>query len=311
MSAWLSVYVILFNLIDHRCIGYIVDCTKSTEQCTNTTVHCADNTDCSISCQQPHNCMDSTLICPKMGNCLISCSSYSSCQSSHIVGPMGNYHLTVHCVGKHSCLNTIVDGSTSSTLTITGCVADGSCYDLSVYCPTHNDKGSKNCFIHGNNNLGSNGMEGQGTQLYAVNSWHDIEISYTGSFSTFHRGIMYCGDRYNRSCNIAADDWSCSDFDEECIAMNVYMISTQQNKKMNDTTVFIYEEPAGEINYIFVGAWVLALAFAYIVCRGTKHALKSAVRKKVRQQSMSLDTDSDQAEVVPDGRIPTVTVNCQ
>eukprot|EP01084_Bolivina_argentea_P083038 150345_1 len=189
------------------------------------------------------SCMHAELSCPLNGECNLDCTGHSSCQYAVVTGPIHN-NLHIDCDAERACFGATFNGAVSSQLSVTGCTKLKSCLDLTLYCPPHNNNGVKQCFIEGNDNLGSDASSvlptafptqsptlnptidtnvptpvssnSNGIVIYAVNGFDDIAINYTGTFGATHEGMMICGSDYDSVCNLAARDWSCQDSNIYC-----------------------------------------------------------------------------------------------
>eukprot|EP00484_Ammonia_sp_Unknown_P015939 CAMPEP_0197080566 /NCGR_PEP_ID=MMETSP1384-20130603/214194_1 /TAXON_ID=29189 /ORGANISM="Ammonia sp." /LENGTH=1090 /DNA_ID=CAMNT_0042519453 /DNA_START=423 /DNA_END=3695 /DNA_ORIENTATION=- len=115
-----------------------------------------------------------------------------------------------------------IDAQYSSQFSLHDCsTGDLSCNGMSLYVPPNN--GRPRAVISGGKTLTSS--HGEILQLYAIFSWHDLEIQAlaasnddaTSTFSPDHaNGIMHCLPDYTAACNLAADSWTCSQSDDIC-----------------------------------------------------------------------------------------------
>eukprot|EP01084_Bolivina_argentea_P205916 351673_1 len=222
-------FLIVYHFIDsitantHNCIN--------PNPCNNTVINCSPNEDCLIECHDTNSCANSIINCPTInGKCEIECTNTASCKQT-IINSYINNEVHINCDASYSCFATTFNTQTASLLNIEGCQQDQSCLDLSIYCPSHSD--DINCVIEGNDNLGSS-PQSDGIQIYAINGWNDIEINYNGSFSTQPRGKMYCNKNYTIDCDIALNDWSCSDTKHYC---NNPTTTLNPNDNPNDENV--------------------------------------------------------------------------
>lgn len=202
---------------------FSLDCLDSTDHCKRMRVlgsTLSTNTgDFRVTCDgKLRSCANSHIECPLHGDCALDCAADTSCRWTDIIGPSQGA-LAVHCAGELSCFDAVINAANATALTVSGCTAYESCFDLTVYCSNSAvTNGSANCFLAGNDNLGQD--NGGGTVIYAVNGWQDVELTYSGTFGPSHHGRMFCGAQYEQSCELASDDWACADDHNKCNGRN-------------------------------------------------------------------------------------------
>merc|ERR1719162_415681 len=256
--------------------------------------------------------------------CAIECYGENSCSHSHITGPtLQRGDLAVYCLGDRACLGSTIDGHSSFKTEINGCAEFESCLDLSIYAPPRrNNTSAPHCIVHGNDNLGA-------TQIFATNSWRDIDIVYSGHFGEYD-GRMFCGKEFGASCEISPN-WTCANSDDFCsvdefgevrlpVDENVGDIFDEEDIEVDiDDEGVVYavgdgdgESGSGFEDYLFVGAGVLALAVGWMLCGCGRHLLKGHV---VRQKSVKMGygpyeaQSSHRASVTGTGQTTTVDVH--
>mmetsp|Transcript_73287 Transcript_73287/g.65980 ORF Transcript_73287/g.65980 Transcript_73287/m.65980 type:complete len:335 (-) Transcript_73287:61-1065(-) len=196
-------------------------CQDASQECESLSIYGSiyddtntQQTDLSLKCNGDlRSCHKSNIHCPVSGDCLIQCQSDESCKNNSISGPI-NGDLMVQCTGESSCIQSTIKAENADELDLSGCSRSDSCLDLTIHCPPMTNITNPNCFIQGNDNLGS--YSGQGINIYAMNGWQDVEVSYSGSYGLRHQGTMHCGSGYNSQCSFASSEWSCIDEDAFC-----------------------------------------------------------------------------------------------
>jgi len=276
----------ILNLLEFQCISssFSLNCTSNPSQCRSTKIQCMENEDCYIWCNAMESCLESEIMCPENGDCSISCDGDISCKHLKARGPT-NGHLVVNCNDERSCFGAMFDGSHSSRMTINGCIKYAACFDVAIYCPPNTNQ-SANCFVHGNDYLGSD------VRIYAINGWQDIEIDYTGFFGVYHEGSMFCGNHYEIECNIASNDWSCDGTDhveDICKNKTIQSVQTTEYQIVIDRTEILPDlSEDGSMGMLVIAGGLIGLAVFCIVCGIFKQKLiqikKSWNRKKAKKQ---------------------------
>lgn len=269
--------------------AHVIDCSLPEHECANNTVSCVPSEPCFISCYASE-CTDSLIECPLSADCSIECFGENSCSRALISGPQQQRgDLAVYCLGDRACLGTTIDGSSATQLEVNGCSEFESCLDISIYAPQHRN-GSKRCVVHGNDNLG-------GTRLFAVNSWRDIDVAYSGHFGEYD-GRMFCGADLMASCEISAS-WTCMRSTDFCSVDEFGEVLLPAAPGVASSTlrpaIFVAESGSGSggggfEDYLLVGAGVLALALAWMICGVLRHVCK---RRVVRQKSEKMGYNYD------------------
>ena len=241
------------------CSNQLISCTESStpcdiqctseSSCKNTTIQCNNNQDCSILCSATNSCESIQINCPKeTGNCIINgTASYSLlnmkliCSSNNI-----NQQCDIHCDASDTtniCTNAIMDARNSSGPLYINCTGNNVCPQMTVYCPRKTEDNQKLCTISGYTTVGSGAdTVHTGLQLYAYNSWEDIELSsylawvYNGSY-------MHCGDSYQYECQIGNTarrlTWNCIDNTTQCYVQNdsISEIRCDNDYQCNNTII--------------------------------------------------------------------------
>eukprot|EP01083_Nonionella_stella_P081222 223614_1 len=164
-----------------------------------------------IRCEGVGVCSSADIHCALYGDCTMDCQQDTSCQSSHIIGPTHG-ELTIDCNGTNACFDAVFNGSSAFILDVTVSFM----MDLSIFCPI-NTNSSTNCFLQDQTNYASeqnHQFGSHGIQIYAVHGWQDVHMDDNATFEW--KGQMFCGEKYEMSCDIASDHWSCVHVDHIC-----------------------------------------------------------------------------------------------
>ena len=191
--------------------------------CNNLDIIGGTNTSIDLRCVEgPGTCKFSDIVVGASSSINVVCTGSNAtypanCYDVKIIGGNGS-DINVTCTGSADCDALLIDARDAASLSMGNCTGNTSCEKMTVYCPLPRN-GEKMCIFDGGNNL-------QFWNLYAVNSWKDIEfISYVNPMkcrSTDVVSTMHCGADYSESCvfagNIAREKWECSDRDDssEC-----------------------------------------------------------------------------------------------
>eukprot|EP01084_Bolivina_argentea_P288753 495657_1 len=234
---------------DFSCNGTDIKCNNNDKpckvwctgkySCTETTVYCANNQECSIICSGENACDSGTVKhtefkCPSNGNCNIACgvmdieyTEYGlyACRNAIINCPLNSDYTcdisvygdsalqnanikcngaecNILCNGLGGCQRSIFNGTDASLLNIL-CMPNGiqlnTCSDMKVICPIY-DMNNNN-----NNNkrciIGGNGDDHRELQLFCKNAWDDINILNYSAEILSGLNSMNCGySNYNNSC---------------------------------------------------------------------------------------------------------------
>eukprot|EP01084_Bolivina_argentea_P188126 323929_1 len=168
--------------------------TVMNNQYENQTINCIPNEPCYILCQHSSSCALATINCPTNFPCIVQCSQSSACDSAQI-----NAH--------DSSVFRLLDCATGTW----------TCVGMTLFFPP-NDNGKKKAFLSDfDRGLSAGNLNEKSLQFYAINGWHDIDIT-PGSGFTFnnHAGFMYCTPNYIHSCEFNSNAWSCANITDIC-----------------------------------------------------------------------------------------------
>ena len=111
------------------------------------------------------------------------------CRGNHIIGQSGS-NINMSCLGFTTCMDIEINGRDAASLTLNGCEGYVHC-GMAIWCPQHLN-GEKRCHLGRGENL-------QISELYAVNSWDDVELlSPIICFNS--AATMYCSTNFTESC---------------------------------------------------------------------------------------------------------------
>merc|ERR1719203_816099 len=72
------------------------------------------------SCDQPSSCSNTTIDCSSNTDCTILCNATSSCADLTINSPI-DHTLTIQCLANNSCSNLQINAKYASSLHLKGC----------------------------------------------------------------------------------------------------------------------------------------------------------------------------------------------
>ena len=159
--------------VDMACLNAHSDTGMS--DCVNSQVHGDANSSINVICSGP--------------NCL-----------RRIVGGEGS-DINVACIGPANCNQMEIDGRDAASLTLSDCTGDVTCDHLIIWCPQQVN-GEKRCHLGKGDNL-------QIDELYAVNSWNDVELT-TPIDCPCGVTWIYCDEDYHDKCLVAELPWNSS-----------------------------------------------------------------------------------------------------
>ena len=187
-------------------------CMEAYYQCANSTFICPQTAkSCVIKCLYDYSCYSTNIICSRDTQCNITSNSKYSLTNTKINGPY-QQQTTIKCDSFNSCNNIWIDTKHSINLHLS-CNEINSCQQITIYCPIGDS--DNNCNINTERYT-----EIQELNIYAINSWNDLNIEYSLKLKIDDNSRMFCGDKYEYSCLIGNDtiqnEWNCIDKTSQC-----------------------------------------------------------------------------------------------
>ena len=229
--------------IDIICLNQTEACNvycTSTGSCLGKEITCADNTECNIICSGVNSCSEgiidngrngeqviTAINCPLNASCNIECTGFASCNGAPISCPTGS-ECNIDCGMYSSCKEAEISGPDANRIDLL-CTQPDSCIDLTIFCPP-NVNGNKLCKITGNDDFTHEEFE-----IFAVNSWNDIDFSGYPINIFGNQNTMRCGDNYRFLCGISQNEWNCINPNSPCFVENPLFFSTP----IPETTDFV------------------------------------------------------------------------
>ena len=125
------------------------------------------------------------------------------CEFLRIAGGSGS-DINVSCTDYAECEFMKIDGQNAASLVLGDCSGNVKCIAVTIWCPQQVD-GEKRCELGKGDNL-------QILDLYAVNSWDDVELTTPIDCPCGNAWngptLMHCGENYGDVCNVGVSNWA-------------------------------------------------------------------------------------------------------
>eukprot|EP01084_Bolivina_argentea_P132827 234402_1 len=283
------------------CNGAILNCnTNTNRECninclgkyscsgatTESSIICPSNANCNIYCNGDYSCDEIEINCPQTSNCTLYGNGEHSLPNAHVRCPIRG-HCSINCNNILSCYDGIYNGWNATQFTINCENNKNACKNMHVACPKAIDN-IKRCTINGDQ-----GTVHDEINLYAINSWDDIDLSEfvgkTGPGSDTHKPWMHCGEDFRSTCVISHSAWNCEDNTSVCYRDGIYPFPTPIPTEAPSTPPINSVEPW----YAIVGIIIGIFFFCLFVILGWICCVKQQQKEKTKYETLDQAPDPD------------------